>query len=197
MSWRREFFETFVQSVRAFAPNLEVPPIAPEKIFVLRNNDIGDLLVITPLFEALKRRFPKTEILAGVGSWNREILAGNPHVSKILEVNAPWHNKFVQPQGVVAALKYVYLSNEARVVRGEHAEIGVDVLGSGFGSLLLVFAVTREEIRESRVRWNIVGKSMSVARRCVLRNCSVARIFRKIDRRSFLDGYRHRTKASL
>jgi ADP-heptose:LPS heptosyltransferase len=140
VSWRREFFETFVQSVRAFAPNLEVPPIAPEKIFVLRNNDIGDLLVITPLFEALKRRFPKTEILAGVGSWNREILAGNPHVSKILEVNAPWHNKFVQPQGVVAALKYVYLSNEARVVRGEHAEIGIDVLGSGFGSLLLMQA---------------------------------------------------------
>ena len=140
LSWRRELFETFVRSIRALAPNLDIPPTAPKRIFVLRNNDIGDLLVITPLFEALRRRFPGTEILAGVGSWNKEVLAGNPHVSRTLEVNAPWHNKFVQPQGVLAALQYVYLSKEARAVQGEHADIGIDVLGSGFGSLLLMRA---------------------------------------------------------
>jgi ADP-heptose:LPS heptosyltransferase len=140
VSWRREFFETFVRSVRAFAPNLAAPPIAPEKIFVLRNNDIGDLLVITPLFEALKKGFPQTEILAGVGSWNREVLADNPYISRVLEVNAPWHNKFTQPQGVMAALRYVYRTDEARSVQREHADIGIDVLGSGFGSLLLMRA---------------------------------------------------------
>ena len=140
MSWRREAFETLVRSVRAFAPNAEILPDAPNKIFVLRNNDIGDLLVITPLFEALKRRFPKAEILVGVGSWNRGVLAENPHVSKILEVNAPWHNKFIQSQGIIAGLRYVYLSDEARELRKESAEIGIDVLGSGFGSLLLMRA---------------------------------------------------------
>jgi ADP-heptose:LPS heptosyltransferase len=36
------------------------------RIFVLRNNDIGDLLVLTPLIEALKRTFRNAEILTGV-----------------------------------------------------------------------------------------------------------------------------------
>lgn len=115
-------------------------PASPKKILVLRNNDIGDLLVVTPLFDALKRRFPKAEILAGIGSWNREVLAGNPYVSRIVEVNAPWHNKVVQPQGVGSALRYIYRSTEARKLQDERADVGIDVLGSGFGSLLLMRA---------------------------------------------------------
>ncbi len=35
------------------------PPASPRSIFVLRNNDLGDLLVVTPLFEALRRRIPE------------------------------------------------------------------------------------------------------------------------------------------
>jgi ADP-heptose:LPS heptosyltransferase len=140
VSWRRDLFETLVRAVRALAPNREFAPVPPQKIFVLRNNDIGDLLVITPLFEALKRKFPQAEILAGIGSWNREVLTDNPYISKILEVNAPWHNKFIRPQGIMDALRYVYLSDEGRSVRGEEADIGIDVLGSGLGSLLLMRA---------------------------------------------------------
>src|SRR3954462_9423429 len=75
-------------------------PLPPSpSIFVLRNNDIGDLLVTTPLFEALRRRFPASNIVAGVGRWNLETLSGNPHLSEVVEVNAPWNNKYVANQG--------------------------------------------------------------------------------------------------
>jgi ADP-heptose:LPS heptosyltransferase len=140
VGWRRDFFEVLVRAGTAFAPHSSGPTNAPEKIFVLRNNDIGDLLVITPIFDALKRKFPQTEILAGVGKWNRDVLVGNPNVSTILEMNAPWHNGVVRPQGAIVALRYIYRSEEVKALVEVHADVGIDVLGSGFGSLLLMRA---------------------------------------------------------
>jgi len=140
VGWRRSILETLVGSFSLFYPKVPKPPTAPRKIFVLRNNDIGDLLVITPLFDALKRTFPDAGIIAGVGSWNAKVLLGNPHVYGIVEVNAPWHNHFVRTQSGLSAFRYVFCSDEAKAIQAVGAEIGIDVLGSGFGSLLLMRA---------------------------------------------------------
>jgi heptosyltransferase-2 len=88
----------------------------------------------------LKRTFPNAGIFAGVGFWNAEVLLGNPHVYGIAEVNAPWHNHFVCPQNLLSAFRYIFCSDEAKTIHGVGAEIGIDVLGSGFGSLLLMRA---------------------------------------------------------
>ena len=37
------------------------------RIFVLRNNDIGDVILTTPLFNALKQRFPNCCLHVGIG----------------------------------------------------------------------------------------------------------------------------------
>jgi len=140
MGWRRAVFEAFTGSAQFLARNVREMPASPRKIFVLRNNNIGDLIVVTPIFDALRRRFPDAEILAGIGSWNREVLIGNPHVSRVIEINAPWHNNVVQPQGVKSALRYIYRSEDAHRLEKERADIGIDILGSGFGSLLLMRA---------------------------------------------------------
>jgi ADP-heptose:LPS heptosyltransferase len=140
VGWRRSIFESLVSAFSLFVPKTPRPPISPLRIFVLRNNDIGDLLVVTPLFDALKRTFPDAGIFAGIGSWNGEILLGNPHVYGIVEVNAPWHNHFISPQNAMSALRYIFCSDEAKVLQNVRAEIGIDVLGSGFGSLLMMRA---------------------------------------------------------
>ncbi|MFB2898163.1 glycosyltransferase family 9 protein [Aerosakkonemataceae cyanobacterium BLCC-F50] len=105
---------------------------------MLRNNDIGDLLIITPLFEALRRRFPDAHIVAGVGNWNVEILKLNPYISEILTVNAPWHNKFIPNQSLLNALNYIAFSPESQELAKRRFDIGIDVLGSYFGSLLMM-----------------------------------------------------------
>jgi ADP-heptose:LPS heptosyltransferase len=118
----------------------------PSSIFVLRNNDIGDLLIVTPLFEALKRGFPSAKIIAGVGKWNFPVLANNHYVDEIIEVNAPWHNKFVckvpynSVRGLLHSLRYIYSSAEALKVKQLRADVGIDVLGSHPGSLLMMRA---------------------------------------------------------
>jgi ADP-heptose:LPS heptosyltransferase len=116
------------------------PPTDPKSIFVLRNNDIGDLLVVTPLFEALHRRFPKARIVAGIGDWNRPVLEQNPYVNAIAAVNAPWHNQQIPKQDWLGALRYIWASRETRLLTAANFEIGIDVLGSGYGSLLLMKA---------------------------------------------------------
>jgi ADP-heptose:LPS heptosyltransferase len=96
--------------------------------------------VITPLFEALRRRFPEAHIAAGVGDWNRDVLKLNPHLSEVLPVNAPWFNKYQGRQGTHDRLAYVRRSSEAQELASRGFEIGIDVLGSAWGSLLLLRA---------------------------------------------------------
>ena len=140
MSWKRNAIETVCQVASRFAPRARCAPEAPCSIFVLRNNDIGDLLVMTPLFEALRRRFPAAKIIAGIGSWNFDVLRDNPFVDEILPLNAPWHNGQVKPQHLPAALRYIVSSNEAAALAQRACDIGIDVLGSPQGSLLLMRA---------------------------------------------------------
>jgi heptosyltransferase-2 len=116
------------------------PPADPESIFVLRNNDLGDLLVVTPLFAALRRRFPRAAIVAGVGSWSLEVLRGNPHLSEALAVDAPWFNKYTAASGALGRLRWISRSPAAAELARRRFAVGIDVLGSAWGSLLLLRA---------------------------------------------------------
>lgn len=131
--------ELAVRLAAAGAPAAPLPA-APGSLFVLRNNDVGDLLVVTPLFAALRRRFPGATIAAGVGSWNLDVLRHNPHVSEVMPVNAPWHNKYQDTAGPLARWAYVRSSPEVGELERRGFEVGIDVLGSGWGSLLLLRA---------------------------------------------------------
>jgi ADP-heptose:LPS heptosyltransferase len=134
----RGMLELAVRAALALFPTPAPPAPAPRSIFVLRNNDVGDLLAITPLFEALRRRFPEAAIAAGVGSWNLPVLENNPHLSEVLTINAPWFNKYLGGSGPLARLHYLWRSREVRELASRRFDVGIDVLGSGWGSLLLL-----------------------------------------------------------
>lgn len=56
---------------------------AAPKIIVIRRDNIGDLVCTTPLFSALRQRFPQSQICALVNSYNVDVLAGNPDIDRI------------------------------------------------------------------------------------------------------------------
>ncbi|HAX80017.1 MAG TPA: glycosyl transferase [Cyanobacteria bacterium UBA11372] len=140
MKWKRKTVDAVFGLANKVVPAHQEIQNSPKSIFILRNNDLGDLLVITPLFEALRRRFPDAHIVAGVGNWNIEILKLNPHISEILPVNAPWHNKFIANQSWWDAINYIAVSSESRELAKRRFDIGIDVLGSYFGSILMMRA---------------------------------------------------------
>jgi ADP-heptose:LPS heptosyltransferase len=114
-----------------------------KNIFILRNNDMGDVLVSTSLVHGLKRAFPNSKISMGVGDWAKPLLQNNPDLDQIASCNAPWHNKqncnfpANSPRTYLHGLFYVLLSKEARYLRNQKFSHGIDVLGSRQGSWLL------------------------------------------------------------
>lgn len=113
-------------------------PKTPPSIFVFRSNDLGDLIVTTPLFQALREALPDAYIAAGVGSWAKDILKGNPYISEIIECNAPWLNHQSGPKGLIRPLKFIFTSPEVARLREREFDIGIDVAGSTFGSMLFI-----------------------------------------------------------
>lgn len=55
-------------------------PSRPEKILLVRRDNIGDLVCTTPAFAALRARFPNAEIGVLVNSYNADVLRGNPNI---------------------------------------------------------------------------------------------------------------------
>lgn len=140
MSWKRIIADSLMGIIANISYPQKIREKNPKSIFILRNNDLGDLLIITPLFEAVKRLFPNSYIVAGVGNWNVETLKLNPYISEILPINAPWHNKFISQQSLPEALKYIAFSFESQELTKRRFDVGIDVLGSYYGSLLMIRA---------------------------------------------------------
>ncbi|MFA7255268.1 MAG: glycosyltransferase family 9 protein [Candidatus Omnitrophota bacterium] len=58
-------------------------PDAP-RILITRTDRIGDLVLTTPLFKALREKFPKAWIAALVFLEHREIVEGNPYLDEVI-----------------------------------------------------------------------------------------------------------------
>ena len=61
----------------------------PARILVVKLDHMGDVVTATPVFRALREAFPSAAIDALVGTAARDILAGNPFISRILTYDAP------------------------------------------------------------------------------------------------------------
>ncbi len=140
MALCRDLLEGLVWTLGRLSPKPAKSLEKVESIFVLRNNDLGDLIAVTPLLQALKEGFPKAQLAVGLGAWSREILGNNPFVDELISINAPWHNKFTGRHSFWTAMRYILLSKELRDLAHGRFDLGIDVLGSGYGSLLLLRA---------------------------------------------------------
>lgn len=53
------------------------------RIIVIRRDNIGDLVCTTPMFLALRKRFPRSHIAALVNTYNRDVLEGHPAIDAV------------------------------------------------------------------------------------------------------------------
>lgn len=65
----------------------------PERILVIRRDNIGDLVCTTPLFTALRSHFPGARVDALVNSYNQPVLAGNPEVDRVYAYTKAKHRE--------------------------------------------------------------------------------------------------------
>ncbi|MFM0738729.1 glycosyltransferase family 9 protein [Paraburkholderia xenovorans] len=169
MGWKNLLIETPVWVMgRFYPPRFDPHRATPREILVLRPNDFGELLTTTPLFEALRKRFPATRLIAGVGSWGRPILENNPYIDEIVEIDAPWNNKLVEDRSHRNVLRFLWRSPQVAALRARGGvDVGIDVLGSYMGALLMMRAGVRYRIgvRGYRGGWSGCQAYIDFARR--------------------------------
>jgi heptosyltransferase-3 len=76
-------------------------PSPPEKILVIRRDNIGDLICTTPLIRALRQRFPEGSIDALVNSYNRPVLEHNEDIDHVYAYTKAKHR---EPNQTVAGV---------------------------------------------------------------------------------------------
>ena len=99
-------------------------PFDPESvrtILVMRLYFVGDMLLATPVLEALKTRFPEASLAVLLKKRARVVLDGNPHVDDVLEYDG--------------AARYhwpVWRWRLAGELRRRRFDLTVDLTGDGF-----------------------------------------------------------------
>lgn len=64
-------------------------PGSVRSILVMRLYFIGDVLLSTPVLDALKRTFPDASLAVLIKKRSRDVLRHNPHVDEVIEYDAP------------------------------------------------------------------------------------------------------------
>jgi ADP-heptose:LPS heptosyltransferase len=102
------------------------------KFLFVRQDRIGDVLVSTPLFEALKRKYPKAIIDALLSSNNHFVLANDPLIRK----------RWVYDKGLLSSLKLI------REIRGEHYDFVIDLMDNPSATSTVICLI-------SGARWTV------------------------------------------
>ncbi|MDO9188523.1 MAG: glycosyltransferase family 9 protein [Sulfurimicrobium sp.] len=71
-------------------------PNHSQSFLLIRRDNIGDLVCTTPLFRALRERFPSARICALVNSYNAAVLRGNPDVDEVFAYTKAKHRPMGQ-----------------------------------------------------------------------------------------------------
>ncbi len=104
-------------------------PESVESILFIRLYFIGDVLLSTPVIEALGRRFPDARLTVLVKRRCRDILIGNPYVDEIMVYDAVDH--YHSP---------LWIWRLARELRGRRFSLSVDLTGDRRSSWMVLAA---------------------------------------------------------
>lgn len=101
-------------------------PMAPNKILVIRRDNIGDLVCTTPIFTALRAAYPSARICALTNTYNAAVLAGNAAVDAVYVYTKAKHRRGQGVLSIYFARTLLFLR-----LRQERFDIAI-VAGSNF-----------------------------------------------------------------
>ena len=103
------------------------PAAGRKRYLVIRPDHLGDVLLTTPAFAALRGAEPEAQVIALVGPWSADVLRGSPHVDRVLTYPFPWFDRRQAPLvdryaavGGLAAWLRAFRFDRAYVLRTDH-----------------------------------------------------------------------------
>ncbi|MFH0732439.1 MAG: glycosyltransferase family 9 protein [Candidatus Omnitrophota bacterium] len=94
-----------------------------KKILVIRLDHIGDVVLTTPIFRAIKQKYPDSKLAVLVSAAASDLVTSNPFVDEILKYNAPW---FRSRKKIVKLKEFFKLVSQ---MQKEGFDIGIDPRG--------------------------------------------------------------------
>lgn len=123
---------------------LELPKEV-RNILVIRLDGIGDVIFSTPLYEALKKRYPDAELSTLVSIQAKGVVEMNPYVDNVLVLKKTWFS-------TINWIKFDEILSILRKIRRGNFDIGIDLRGDIRNILLMFFGKVRY-----RVGYGITG----------------------------------------
>lgn len=74
-----------------------------KSVLLVSNTAIGDTLMATPVFRAVKKSMPHVKCIAVLNPANAELFAANPYIDEVVEYGGRWHGFF----GAVLKLRQI------------------------------------------------------------------------------------------
>ncbi|WP_028452665.1 glycosyltransferase family 9 protein [Chitinilyticum aquatile] len=105
------------------------------RILLIRRDNIGDLVCTTPLFDALRSRYPQAYLAALANSYNAEVITGNPALDKVYVYTKAKH----RAAGSSKLAVYWQTFHLIMQLRREHFDIAIPV-GGGWHRQAIKFA---------------------------------------------------------
>lgn len=99
------------------------------KILIIKNDHLGDLILITAIFRELKKEYPNSKISVIVSKVTKPIIEKNKNVDEIIVLEAP-------KKDVKTLINYFKIS---KLIRKQKFDIGIDMRGGLFTTFSLLF----------------------------------------------------------
>lgn len=96
---------------------------ATPRILLIRPDHLGDMVLTTPVLDALKSHIPGAHITMMVGPWSSEVVARHPAIDRLLLCSFPGFQR--TPQKALAP--YIMLFNLAQQLRRSNYDIAINL----------------------------------------------------------------------
>ncbi len=105
------------------ARRARIPVSRAPRILLVRPDHLGDMLLATPVLDALKAQLPQAQITMMVGPWSSEIVARHPAIDRLITCPFPGFQR--APQKALAP--YFLLVKAARQLRRQHYDLAINL----------------------------------------------------------------------
>lgn len=111
----------------------------PKRILLIRLEHVGDVVLTTPAFRALRKRYPKARIDVLCRDFTAPLLEKNKNVSTVINWNAPWLSNIGKKESLFSVRKVI------NKLRKNKYDLAIDFHGD-VRNILLATAVARYRI---------------------------------------------------
>jgi ADP-heptose:LPS heptosyltransferase len=141
--------ELFYVPFKLFSKPVDIYSYEPKKILLVRLDHIGDIVMTTPTFSLIRKRFPNAKIYLLANGAGKNLLNADPRIDEIIVFNWPWSQP--KTKGRFSWLKIKELIAVIRTIRKENIDLFIDFRGD-LRFILLFGFLTGIRIRVSNSR---------------------------------------------